>query len=98
MKKLIMSFAMFMILTGCTFSITDVDNTPTKKVEAYLNNYQSLTEDVLSDLDITRCKNILMYLEKGGQTFITVAEIGKVELTKNYKLYEIDNNEIVRRR
>ena len=49
-------------------------------------------------LDITRCKNILMYLEKGGQTFITVAEIRKVELTKNYKLYEIDNNEIVRRR
>lgn len=57
-----------------------------------------ILDDVLSDLDITRCKNILMYLEKGGQTFITVAEIGKVELTKNYKLYEIDNNEIVRRR
>ena len=52
MKKLIMSFAMFIILTGCTFSITDVDNTPTKKVEAYLNNYQSLTKDVLSDLDL----------------------------------------------
>ena len=57
-----------------------------------------ILDDVLSDLDITRCKNILMYLEKGGQTFITIAEIGKVELTKNYKLYEIDNNEIVRRR
>ena len=51
MKKflLIMLSSLF-ILTGCG---TDMDNTPTKKVEAFLNNYQTLNDDVLEDLDTT---------------------------------------------
>ena len=51
MKKLLLLFCLLM-LTACSFNIDDIDNTPTKKVEEYLNNYQSLSSDVVSDLDI----------------------------------------------
>lgn len=51
MKKLLLLFCLLM-LTACSVNIDDIDNTPTKKVEAYLNNYQSLSSDVVSDLDI----------------------------------------------
>ena len=44
--------ALLLLLTACSFNIGDIDNTPTKKVEEYLNNYQSLSSDVVSDLDI----------------------------------------------
>lgn len=36
-------------LTGCSMT-EDLDNTPTKKVENYLNKFQTLDEDVLGDL------------------------------------------------
>lgn len=45
-----------LILCGCLFLITgcenmDMDDTPTKKVEAFFNKYQTLDDDVLSDLE-----------------------------------------------
>ena len=51
MKKTLV-IALLLLLTACSFNIGDIDNTPTKKVEEYLNNYQSLSSDVVSDLDI----------------------------------------------
>ncbi len=51
MKKfLLITLSSLFILTGCG---TDMGNTPTKKVEAFLNNYQTLNDDVLEDLDTT---------------------------------------------
>ena len=50
--KRILVIALLLLLTACSFNIGDIDNTPTKKVEEYLNNYQSLSSDVVSDLDI----------------------------------------------
>lgn len=52
MKKVLFSIFVMVILTGCSFNVSDIDNTPTKKVEAYLNNYQTLNDDVLDDLDV----------------------------------------------
>lgn len=46
MKKLIL---LLLLLTGC--NTLDISNTPTKKAETFLNNYQILTEDVINDLD-----------------------------------------------
>ena len=49
MKKLILGFSVFLtsiLLVGCTLS-----NTPTKKVERYLDNYRNLDETVLTQLD-----------------------------------------------
>lgn len=49
MKKVLSILVLALVLTGC--SIGNMDNTPTKKVETYLNNYQTLDSNVLSELD-----------------------------------------------
>ena len=49
MKKLFSILGIGLIMTGC--SLGDMDNTPTKKVEEYLNNYQTLNSNVLTELD-----------------------------------------------
>lgn len=49
MKKVLGILGIALVMTGC--SLTDMDNTPTKQVEAYLNDYQTLNSNVLSELD-----------------------------------------------
>ena len=49
MKKMLSIIGLAFILAGC--SLMNMDNTPTKKVEEYLNNYQTLDKNVLSRLD-----------------------------------------------
>lgn len=51
MKKLFGVIISIFILTGCSFNLSDMDNTPTKQVETFLNNYQTLNEKVLEELD-----------------------------------------------
>lgn len=52
MKKILYILGIMILMTGCGCqAIEDMDNTPTKKVEAYLNSYQSLDDNVLNDLD-----------------------------------------------
>ena len=50
MKKVMISIVLTLLLTltGCT---TDINNTPTKKVEEFLTKYQTLDADVIKDLD-----------------------------------------------
>lgn len=48
MKKYIIAFFIILLFTGCK---NDLMNTPTKKVETLFNNYITLNEDVLDDLD-----------------------------------------------
>lgn len=48
MKKFLISLLVLFSLVGCE---SNMDNTPTKKVEALLNNYQMLDEEVIDDLD-----------------------------------------------
>ena len=50
MKKILTFLAFSLILTGCSIG-EDMSNTPTKKVEEYLNNYQTLDSNVLAHLD-----------------------------------------------
>lgn len=50
MKRILTFLTFALILTGCSIG-TNMDNTPTKKVETYLNNYQTLDSNVLSQLD-----------------------------------------------
>lgn len=49
MKKILSLLSIGLIMTGC--SLGNMDNTPTKKVETYLNNYQTLNSNVLTELD-----------------------------------------------
>ena len=50
MKKLFTFLSFALILTGCSIG-EDMNNTPTKQVETYLNNYQTLDSNVLTELD-----------------------------------------------
>ena len=50
MKKFLSILTIGLILTGCSIG-KDMSNTPTKRVEAYLNNYQTLDSNVLSKID-----------------------------------------------
>lgn len=52
MKKIIVFIAALFFVTGCSCSNTKLTmDTPTKKVENFFSNYQTLHEDVLKQLD-----------------------------------------------
>ena len=49
MKKILLSLLTIFLLVGCT----SPNNTPTKKVEQYLDKYQKLDDSVIEDLNTT---------------------------------------------
>ena len=49
MKKILCIMSCLLILCGC--NMMDMKNTPTKQVEKFFNNYQTLDKDVLVKLD-----------------------------------------------
>lgn len=51
MKKIFCFLAALFVLTGCSCNNELLMNTPTKKVEMFLANYQTLDADVLKQLD-----------------------------------------------
>jgi hypothetical protein len=51
MKKIVTILFATLCLTGCACEATIMKDTPTKKVEAFLNNYQTLNDDVLDQLN-----------------------------------------------
>ena len=51
MKKTIIVLTALLTLTAC--SIGNMENTPTQKVEQFLNKYQTLDDAVINDLDTT---------------------------------------------
>ena len=56
MKKIMGLLLIITLLVGCSINLSDIDNTPTTKVEAYFNNYQTLSKEVLDDLDLVVAK------------------------------------------
>lgn len=58
MKKILLYLSLIVtviLLSGC-----EMDNTPTKKVENYLNNYKNLDNTVLTQLDTTINADLIM--------------------------------------
>ena len=51
MKKIVYLLGAFLFLTGCSMTNVAMMNTPAKKVEMFLSNYQTLDEEVLTQLD-----------------------------------------------
>lgn len=49
MKKMLLGLMSFLVLTGCTMGKTGT--TPTKQVEEYLGNYQTLHSNVIEKID-----------------------------------------------
>lgn len=51
MKKILSFLTVIALTTGCSCSMNVTKDTPTKKVEKFFNNYQTLDSDVLTQLD-----------------------------------------------
>ena len=49
---------LLLFITGCNLNIHNIDNTPKKKVEAYLYKYQTLSDDIIEDLKLSVEKEI----------------------------------------
>lgn len=50
MKKILSVLSIVLLMSGCSIG-KDMSNTPTKRVETYLNNYQTLNSNVLTKVD-----------------------------------------------
>ena len=84
MKKILISFALLILLTGCDVG-NKLDNTPTKKVENFLNKYQTLDDDVLDSLDLVVAEEDLFNTEQRDK----YREIMKTNYQKmSYKIKE----------
>lgn len=81
MKKLLVIMSIF-LLVGC-----ELNNTPTKKTEQFLSNYQILHKDVISDLD--GMINKTNYTNEQKETY-------KELMKKQYKslIYQIKDEKI----
>ena len=82
MKKILSIILMAFILVGCNMS-----NTPTKKVEEFLMSYQTLSDDVISDLELSTETENLTSTNK--TTYMDVMQ-------RNYKnlKYEITDEKV----
>jgi len=91
MKKIISIFTLLFLLTGCDMGM-NLDNTPIKKVEAFLNKYQTLNKEVLDSLDSVIAEEELFNSEQRDK----YRDIIKTNYQKmNYKIKEeeIDGDE-----
>ncbi len=61
MKKILIIVVMLILLTGCD---NDLMNTPQKRVETMLNNYVTLDEKVMADLDEALLSETVMTKEQ----------------------------------
>jgi len=87
MKKILISFALLLLLTGCDIG-TKLDNTPTKRVETFLNKYQTLDDDVLDSLDMVIAEEALF----SGEQRDRYRDIIKTNYQK--MMYKIKEEEI----
>jgi len=83
MKRIFTFLAFALILTGCSIG-ADMDNTPTKQVEAYLNNYQTLDSNVLAKLDAV-VENEEMFDEDQKVTYRDILKKHYQDLTYTIK-------------
>ena len=87
MKKIIMLVLCLILLTGCT---TKFSNTPTKKVESFFSKYQSLDEDVISQLkDIT---DTSVFTESQKEKYMNIMKRHYQTLKYNIKDEMIDGD------
>lgn len=88
MKKVIL-LLIAILLTGCNEK--NLMNTPTKKVEMFLKNYQTLSDDVISDLNKVTAEEELFNTEN-REKYIELMKKHYQKLTFEIKDEKIDGN------
>lgn len=91
MKKIILMFLVVLGVTGCSLA-KDMDNTPTKKVEAFLNKYQTLHKDVLDDLD-TLVNKQAVFTSEQKKEYKDIIKSNYQKMTYVIKDEKVDGNE-----
>jgi len=91
MKKILSIIGIMLVLTGCSLGMEDLDNTPTKQVEAYLNSYQKLDDNVLNDLDNILDDEITFNNDQRDR-YREIVKKGYQELTYEIKDEKVNGN------
>lgn len=89
MKRFIIGLLVLLSVTGCE---TNMDNTPTKKVEAFLNKYQMLDDDIMDDLN-TSINGLENLNEQQRNDYVDIMKSGYQKMTYTIKDEAIDGNE-----
>lgn len=93
MKKIIALSILAILMCGCSFT-KDLDNTPTKKVEALLNRYQTLDNSVLDDLNDV-VDGDLSFDEGQRETYKDIIKSNYQKMTYEIKNAEEDGEEAI---
>lgn len=93
MKKIIALSILAILMCGCSFT-KDLDNTPTKKVEALLNRYQTLDNSVLDDLNDV-VNGDLSFDEGQRETYKDIIKSNYQKMTYEIKNAEEDGEEAI---
>jgi hypothetical protein len=91
MRKVITILSLFLFVTGCSLA-KDLDNTPTKKVEALLNKYQTLDSSVMSDLNAV-LENNTSFTDKQQDQYKDIIKKNYQNLTYTIKDSTTDGDE-----
>lgn len=91
MKRILSIIGIVLVLTGCSLGMEDLDNTPTKQVEAYLNSYQKLDDNVLNDLDNILDDEITFNNDQRDR-YREIVKKGYQELTYEIKDEKVNGN------
>lgn len=89
MKKFLILLLSSLMLAGCSMA-EDLDNTPTKKVENYLNKYQEMDEDVIGDLD-----DIIDFGNDNNDEYKDIIKSNYQKMTYKVKNEEIDGDNAI---
>ncbi len=87
MKKVLMVLAILFLFVGCDMGI---NNTPTKKVEEFLNKYQTLDDDLLNNLDYSIESNALT--EEQKSMYRNIMKMQYKDLTYEVKEEKVDGD------
>lgn len=90
MKKFLCALALVVLLTGCELG-KQLDNTPTKKVENFLNKYQTLDDDVLDSLDSVIAEETLFNNDQRDK-YRDIVKSNYQKMSYKIKDEEVDGN------
>lgn len=91
MKKVLSVMLVMMSLTGCSCSADITMDTPTKKVEQFFNNYQTLNNDVTTQLDEVIGREIT-FTDEQKETYRDIIEKHYKDITYEIKDEIIDGD------
>lgn len=88
MKKILCLLGILIVIVGCS---SDLANTPTRQVEAYLNKYQTLDSDVMTDLNTT-INSETGFTDEQRNTYRDIVKSGYQKMSYTIKDERIDGD------